>query len=39
LCSARCFQVFPLLFYLYHLSTMESVYFAPMQFLGDTKLC
>ena len=32
-------QAYHLLFNFYHLSPMESVYFTPIQFLGDTKLC
>ena len=32
-------QAIHLLFNFYHLSPMESVYFTPIQFLGDTKLC
>ena len=32
-------QAHHLLFNFYHLSPMESVYFTPIQFLGDTKLC
>ena len=32
-------QAYHLLFNSYHLSPMESVYFTPIQFLGDTKLC
>ena len=32
-------QAHHLLFDFYHLSPMESVYFTPIQFLGDTKLC
>ena len=32
-------QAIHLLFNFYHLSPMESVYFTPIQFLGNTKLC
>ena len=32
-------QAYHLLFNFDHLSPMESVYFTPIQFLGDTKLC
>ena len=32
-------QVYHLLFNFYHLSPMESVYFTPIQFLGNSKLC
>ena len=32
-------QAYHLLFNFYHLSPMESVYFTPIQFLGDSKLC
>ena len=32
-------QAYHLLLNFYHLSPMESVYFTPIQFLGDTKLC
>ena len=32
-------QAYHLLFNFYYLSPMESVYFTPIQFLGDTKLC
>ena len=32
-------QAHHLLFNFYHLSPMESVYFTPIQFLEDTKLC
>ena len=32
-------QAYHFLFNFYHLSPMESVYFTPIQFLGDTKLC
>ena len=32
-------QAYHLLFNFYHLSPMESVYFTPILFLGDTKLC
>ena len=30
---------YQLLFNFYHLAPMESLYFTPMQFLGDSKLC
>ena len=32
-------QAYHLFFNFYHLSPMESVYFTPIQFLGDIKLC
>ena len=32
-------QAYHFLFNFYHLSPMESVYFTPIQVLGDTKLC
>ena len=32
-------QAYHLLFNFYHLSPMESFYFTPVQFLGDTNLC
>ena len=32
-------QAYQLLFNFYHLAPMESLYFTPIQFLGDSKLC
>ena len=32
-------QAYQLLFNFYHLTPMESLYFTPIQFLGDIKLC